>query len=102
VADDDEPKDPSKPLVGKALRALVIKYITSGRVTFSDPHALKRLKERKVTADEALSALRSGALRYESTVYGRCRYTATKGKLEIVFTFQYGLIVITIITSGRR
>lgn len=86
-----------KPLVGKALRKAVVDHITSGRVTFSDPHALQRLKERKVTAEQAISALRSGALGHESTVYGRHRYNAVKGKLYLVFTFDYGLMVITII-----
>lgn len=92
-----DPKDPSRPLAGKALRKFILEHIEAGLVTFSDPHALDRLKERKVTAEEAIGALRSGALNYESTVYGRCRYRATKGKLDVYFTFQYGLIVITII-----
>lgn len=88
-----------KPLVGAALRKAVVDHITSGRVTFSDPHAIKRLKERKVTAAQVINALRSGALACESTERGRNRYRATKGKLYVIFTFEYGLIVITIIVG---
>jgi hypothetical protein len=55
------------------------------------------MKERKVTAVDAFAALRSGILRYESTTYGRCRYAAIKGKLEVIFTFQGGLIVVTVV-----
>jgi hypothetical protein len=88
-----------KPLSSAALRKAVIDHITTGRVTFSS-HALARLKERKVTALEATRVLRSGALMYEGTTYGRHRYSASGGKLSVIFTFELGLIVVTVIVKG--
>jgi hypothetical protein len=88
-----------RPLTGAALRKAVIDHITTGRVTFS-AHALARLRERKVTALEATRVLRSGALTYEATERGRHRYLASSTRIAIVFTFEHGLIVITVIVKG--
>lgn len=89
-----------RPLVGKALRKKVLEYLASGRITYSDPHAIERMKQRKVTAAQVEAAMKSGALLYDSTVYGRHRYLAVKGKLHVAFTFEAGLIVITVILKG--
>ena len=75
-----------EPLRPDRVKALVLQALTTGRVYFRS-HALKALKDDKLTTLDAERALRGGVAREGELVRDEWRYRVSTRRLTVVVTF---------------
>ena len=93
-----------KPLEPKEAKERIREILSKGRVVYSRPHALERLRERNLTMLDCANVLRGGSVSpgYKEGKYWR--YNVATNNMEVVIQFlPYSqLMVITAWRTGGK
>jgi len=92
----------AKPLDPKDAKQRIKKIIKEGRVIYSRPHALDRLKERNLSMVDCENVLRGGSVSKPYQEGGNWRHKVTTPNIEVVIQFlPYNqLLIVTVWRKG--
>lgn len=77
-------KEPLRPSDAKKLIRSILK---AGIVTYAQPHALERMRERQMDMLDCTNILRGGKINEGEYENGSWRYKVETGKMSVVVTF---------------
>lgn len=76
-----------EPLRANEARVLIRTILESGTVTYSQPHALDRLRQRRMTMLDVENVLRSGRCAEAEMENGVWRYRMFTNRFEVIIEF---------------
>lgn len=77
-----------EPLRPPEAKKLIHHILKRGNVTYSQPHALERMKERNLTNVDCVNILRAGVVQEAEEVKGSWRYQVYTPKMCAVVRFE--------------
>lgn len=77
----------SEPLKAVAAKRLIRRVLEQGTVTYSQPHAIERLKKHRMTMLDCENALRGGVVQEAEWENGAWRYHVTTRRFTVVVQF---------------
>lgn len=78
----------SEPLRPPVVKNLVLNIISTGIVTFSQPHAEEQMKKRRISIVDCINVLRGGIAKEGEYENGSWRYQIYTPKLCVVIRFE--------------
>lgn len=96
-------KTMEQPLKPAKAKLLLRKILDSGIIVYSRPHALDRLKERKISMIDCENVLRAGTVKEAEFENGAWRHHVVTGKLAVIVEFlsESEILVVTAWRIGR-
>ena len=76
-----------EPLKPSESRKLILHILKNGDVTYSQPHAIERMEERKIDNSDCINILRGGKVKEGEFENGSWRYRVETSKMTVVVTF---------------
>lgn len=76
-----------QPLNPAKAKKLLLKILETGVVIYSRPHALDRLRERRISTIDCENVLRAGRIQEAEYDNGSWRHHVVTGKLVVVIEF---------------
>jgi len=92
----------NQPLSPSEARKLLRRILDGGIVTYAQPHALDRLKERSISILDCENVMRAGVVEEPELVEGRWRYRVRTRKIVVVVEFLSGDEVLILTAWGNK
>ena len=90
-----------EPLRPPAAKKLVLRIISGGMVTYSQPHAEEQMKKRRISLVYCINVLRGGSMREGEYENGSWRYQVYTTKMCVVIRFESDTIL-EVVTAWRE
>jgi hypothetical protein len=91
---------PDEPLKPPQAKLLIREILENGIVTYSQPHAIERLKKHHLSQIDCENVLYGGAVRHPEYENGTWRYQVHSPKMCVVIRFQ-DVAILQVITAWR-
>ncbi|MCM2358302.1 MAG: DUF4258 domain-containing protein [Geobacteraceae bacterium] len=89
-----------EPLRPPAVKKLILKIISEGIVTYSQPHAEEQMRKRRISTVDCINILRGGAVKEGEYENGSWRYQVVTPKMCVVIRFESETIL-EVVTAWR-
>lgn len=91
----------TEPLRPPEVKKLIRKILSSGFVTYSQPHAEDRMRQRKISTVDCVNVLRGGAVAEGEYENGSWRYRVYTQRMCVVIRFESEEIL-EVVTAWRE
>jgi hypothetical protein len=91
----------NEPLAPPQAKTLIRYILEDGIVTYAQPHAVQRMRERRISTLDCENVLRGGTVWDPEFENGTWRYQVHTGKLCVVIRFEHENIL-QIVTVWRK
>jgi len=91
----------SEPLRPLEAKKLILSIISTGIVTYSQPHAEGRMKQRRFTTVDCINILRGGVVKEGEYENGSWRYHVCTPKMCVVIRFE-SAEMLEVVTAWRE
>lgn len=90
-----------EPLRPPEVKKLVLQIIRRGVVTYSQPHAEERMRERNISTVDCINVLRGGVTEEGEYENGSWRYRVHTAKMCVVIRFESEMLL-EVVTAWRE
>jgi hypothetical protein len=90
-----------EPFRPPATKKLLLRIISEGIVTYSQPHAEEQMKKRRISMVDCINVLRGGSVREGEYENGSWRYQVHTPKMCVVIRFESDSIL-EVVTAWRE
>lgn len=90
----------SEPLRPPETKKLILRILREGIVTYAQPHAEERMRERDINTVDCVNVLRGGAVAEGELENGSWRYRVLTGRMCVVVRFESESIL-QVVTAWR-
>jgi len=90
-----------EPLCPSDAKKLILSIISMGIVTYAQPHAEERMKQRRITTVDCINILRGGVVKEGEYENGSWRYQVCTPKMCVVIRFE-SEDILEIVTAWRE
>jgi len=92
-----------EPLKPKEAKALIRRLLSEGRILYSRPHAIDRLRERNISTIDCENVLRAGNVEQARIESGKWRHKVKTNNIELIVQFlPYDqLLIVSAWRTGR-
>lgn len=90
-----------EPLRPPEAKKLIREILSTGFVTYAQPHAEDRMRQRKISTVDCVSVLRGGVVNEGEFENGSWRYCVYTPRMCVVIRFESGTIL-EVVTAWRE